>query len=311
MAICVVCNEECGAGDVKCADVNCEKFIHQQCMKNDKEGMKTRSGKEWKCKECRSHSVSSINSGVSCSESITKEFLINIMEGLKKEVFEELKLFRTEMGDLTKSMQFMSDKLDASNTRMEEMARKFIDIQKEHEEMRLKNAVLSGEVVELRERMRHLEQYSRRNNIEVSGIPTSRGENVPDLVKDIGTALGVPVQENDIAAAHRVPSFKKERDPALVIQFNNRATRDRWLMKYREKKQLVANDIHTSFPKRRVYVNSHLSPENKKFLAKLKQRCREIGYDFAWCREDKFFARKAQGENAVRINCYADIDKLK
>lgn len=311
MAICVVCKEECGSGDVQCADVSCDRFIHQLCMKKDMEGKKTRSGKEWKCKECRSQSVSSNSSGVSASNPITMDFLVNVLEGFKKEVFEEFKSVKHEMSDVAKSVQFVSDKLDTSNNMMEEIKRKFEEIQKENEELRSKNSFLTGEVMELRERMRHLEQYSRRNNLEVSGVPSSRDESVPNLVKDIGAALGAPVLESDVAAAHRVPTFRKDREPSLVIQFNNRATRDKWLKKYREMKQLSAQDVHRNFPNRRVFINSHLSPENKQFLAKLKQKCRDIGYSFAWCRDDKFFARKAPGENVTKINSYADIDKLK
>lgn len=122
-------------------------------------------------------------------------------------------------------------------------------MQKENE-LRAKNAVLSGEVVDLRERMRHLEQYSRKNNVEVSGVAATRGECVKDLVKDIGAAIGVTTQESDVAAAHRVPSYRRDREPTLIIQFSSRATREEWLKKYREVKQLSAEKINRNFPSR-------------------------------------------------------------
>lgn len=310
MAICVVCKEEAiSANDVKCSG-GCNSYIHALCLKNA-EGMKTRSGKEWKCLECRMQSSSSVKSGASSTSSISKDFLINVMEGFKNEVFNEIKQFRNEMLELSKSVQFISDKLDTSNTMMEEIKNQFSMLKKENDELRKKNAIVSSEVIELRERLRNLEQYSRKNNVEVSGVPATRGESVKDLVMDVGAAIGVVMQESDVASAHRVPTYKKDREPSLIIQFNSRSKREEWLSKYRAKKQLTAMEINKNFPSRRVFINSHLSPENKQFLAKLKLKCREVGYSFAWCRDDKFFARKSPEENAIKINSYADIDKLK
>lgn len=185
-----------------------------------------------------------------------------------------------------------------------------MEIKKENEELKASNAALKVEVRDLQGRMRNIEQYSRINNIEINGLPTTREENVRELVKDVGAAIGVQVQEADIAAAHRVPSFRRDRDPAMIVQFTNRARRDEWISKYRQKKTLSARDVNQHFPIQRVYINDHLSPENKQILAKLKQRCREIGYSFAWCRDCKFFARKAQGEPLKRINGFEDIVKL-
>ncbi|KAG8300147.1 hypothetical protein J6590_083537 [Homalodisca vitripennis] len=132
-----------------------------------------------------------------------------------------------------------------------------------------------------------------------------------EVVKDVGTALRVDVQDSDIAAAHRVPSYKKDREPSLIVQFNNRAVRDLWISKYRTIKNLSAQNINKEFPARRVFINDHLSPENKQFLTRIKQKCRDIGYTFAWSRDGKFFVRKGEGDRIQRIDSYADIEKLK
>ncbi|XP_046662837.1 uncharacterized protein LOC124355723 [Homalodisca vitripennis] len=157
-----------------------------------------------------------------------------------------------------------------------------------------------------------MEQYSRVNNIEISGLPATKDESGDDLVKDVGAAIGVEVLVGDISAAHRVPSFRKDRDPALVVQFVNRTKKEEWITKYRMKKpSLTAQQVNQRFPSQRVYINDHLSPENKQLLSKLKQKCREIGYTYAWCRDAKYFARKAPGDPVKEISNFEDIDKLK
>ncbi|XP_046671203.1 uncharacterized protein LOC124361206 [Homalodisca vitripennis] len=158
----------------------------------------------------------------------------------------------------------------------------------------------------------NLEQYSKVNNVEITGLPTTKEECVKDLLKDLAATFGVEVQDSDISAAHRVPSFRRDRDPALIVQFTNKTKKEEWISKYRTKRPaLTAQQVNRRFPAQRVYINDHLSPENKQLLSQLKKKCREIGYTFAWCRDAKFFARKDEGGPVKRITSFEIIEKLK
>lgn len=313
MALCGVCGNECtDTGGIKCAG-NCEGIFHLLCVKSDTDAKVTRSTKDWKCYACKNKSTTqgSTKSIASSSTALTKDFLIEVMEGFKRDVFEELSSFKTEMNDLSTSVQYVSDKLDTSNVLMEEIKIKFAELQKENQLLKLKNEVLSKDVVELRERMRNMEQYSRVKNIEISGLPVTKSEDINDLVTDVGTALGIEVKRMDIAAAHRVPSFKADREPSVIVQFTTRTMKEQWINAFRQNNKLTARDVNQHFPVQRVYVNDHLSPENKQFLGKLKKKGKELGFEFVWCRDCKFFVRKAEGDSVKRINTYEDMDKLK
>lgn len=87
--------------------------------------------------------------------------------------------------------QFLSDKVGASNVLMNDIKEELACIKKETAQLRLKNETLNLAMSDLQERMRNIEQYSRRNNIKVSGIPISPQEDVKLIVKDLGAALGV------------------------------------------------------------------------------------------------------------------------
>lgn len=217
MSVCGVCKKSASSeSDVSCSGM-CGYVFHSNCIKSELDGKKTRSG--FKCAECKgASSQSSVKSTSSSSGSITKEFMLSVFDGFKKEVFAEFSTFksevndlRSEVNDLSASVQFMSDKIDSSSKLMEKMTSQFIEIKKENEELKASNTALKVEVRDLRDRMRNLEQYSRINNIEINGLPTSKEENVKELVKDVGAAIGVQVQEADIAVAHRVPTFRKDR----------------------------------------------------------------------------------------------------
>lgn len=311
---CSVCNNPCGSDEsaqvIKCSGA-CDRSFHMQCIKDDIVGKKTRSYRDWKCMDCRNYS--SIHSSASCTtDVITKDFIVRVLEDFKKEVFGELKTFKNEMSELSAAVQFVSGKLDESTKLMKEVKSEIVSVKREHEELRSKNANLTSEVHFLKDRVRSLEQYSRKNNVEISGLPVTPGEDVIDLVKDVGLSLGLEITKKDISAAHRVPSFQKSRMPALVVQFVNRSTKETVISKYREKKGgMTAHNVNAAFPVQKLYINEHLSPENKVFLNKLKSKAKELGYAFTWCRDGKFFVRRSQGEKYIRIDSYDNIDKLK
>ncbi|XP_046681487.1 uncharacterized protein LOC124368255 [Homalodisca vitripennis] len=203
--------------------------------------------------------------------------------------------FKSESNELSTSVQHVFAMLDTStNVLMNEIKRQFAELQKENQMLKADNVMLSREVGDLRERMRNLEQYSRVNNIEISGVPATRNEDISVLVADVGAAIGVEVREMDIGAAHLVPSFRKDREPSVIVQFKTRGTKEQWIEKSRQKKNLTARDVNQHFPVQRIFINDHLSPENKQSLARLKQKGRELSYKFVWCRDGKFFIGKVR-----------------
>lgn len=311
MALCGVCENECSdASSIKCTV--CEKHFHLHCVKTENDEKIKRTTKDWKCTSCRKKSSTqgSVKSTASTSDPLTKDFLVKVMEGFKAEMFNEMASTRSEVSELKTSVEFVTATLDTSNVLMEEIRKKLAELQNENKALKENNLSLNKEVVSLRERMRNLEQYTRVNNIEISGVPETRGENINDLLSDVGAALGVEVKETDVAAAHRVPSYRSDREPAVIVQFTARMIKERWIAKFRQRKGLTARDINQNFSPQRVYINDHLSPENKQFLAKLKQKGRDLDYKFIWCRDGKFFARKAEGQPVKKINSYEDMDKL-
>ncbi|KAG8319829.1 hypothetical protein J6590_083512, partial [Homalodisca vitripennis] len=131
--------------------------------------------------------------------------------------------------------------MDTANSLMLKLNKEFAEIKKENAELRAENTKLKSEVIDLKETVRSLEQYSRRCNIEISGIPVTPNEDATTIVKDVGAALGLQVEDADIAAAHRIPSFKRDRPPSLIVQFLKKNVKDTWLTKARSIKPLTAD----------------------------------------------------------------------
>lgn len=313
MANCGECGN-CVEGDtssVKCVG-GCDRLFHLKCVK---EKSVTRTGiKDWKCEECvknkKQSSVSSKSS--SSSTAITKEFLVATIEAFKRDMFEELKSHSNQMQELTKTVEFLSDNVDRANKSLEKIQADYKEIKAQNRTLLEANAELRMAVGDLEGKVRLLEQYSRRTNLEISGIPVTRNEDTMGILRDIGKAVGIELQESQVMAVHRIPSFKKGRTPSLVAQFQTKAQRDTWITNFKKnKRNLSARDVNNAFPDSRVFINEHLSPDNKTFLAQLKDRCKQYNIKYVWFKDGKFYLRKAEGEECHKVNKVDDVDKFK
>lgn len=308
---CGVCGESCEVNpdSVKCAG-SCDTFFHLSCISVD--GKTRGSKKDYMCEKCkRGKSTSSLDSSKSTPGTVlTKEFLVKMFEAFKTEVFGELKNYGKELIDFRGAMDFFSGKLDDTNKHLEESNKNYNEMKKEVEELKQKNLKLTLEMKETQIRLRNMEQYSRKCNVEISGIPLSNNEDVISVVEDVGKAIGVPLRREEVAAAHRVPSFRKGRMPPLIVQFSSRITRDQWITKAKGRRDLTADNINKNFPRSRVFISEHLTPETKVLLTRTKDKCRELGWRYVWCKEGKVFCRRDDGERCVRVDSLDDVAKL-
>lgn len=118
----------CGVCDIVISDgkeLKCTGVFHVTCIKTAGDGEATRSSENCKCKECRLSSTTTKTSAVS-----TKDFLVQVLKDFKKEMFNKLKNMRSEMGEVSTSMQFLSDKVVASNVLMNSIKRELACIKK-------------------------------------------------------------------------------------------------------------------------------------------------------------------------------------
>ena len=79
------------------------------------------------------------------------------------------------------------------------------NLQAENERLKNKISNLESKVVSLEINQNMLEQYGRRNKIEVSGVPNSVGDNdLEEKVISVFANVGIDVKSSDIEACHRI-----------------------------------------------------------------------------------------------------------
>lgn len=287
---------------------SCKAVFHLKCANESSDSLKTRgSKKDWVCNSCKPKTPSMIS-----EESMkVQEFLSKALSEFKNEICSELKNYGKQFEEFNISLQMFSAKIDESNKNMKTLTENYKELKKENQIMIAKNLELSKEVDDLKVRMRQMEQYSRKCNIEVQGIPVTANENPVAIAIDLGKALGVELKEEDVMAAHRVPTFRPKATPPLIAQLRDRRLKNAFTAAYKKKRDLTAKDVNQAFQVSRVYVNDHLTPETKNLLRLAKEKARELGHKYVWCNEGKIFVRKDDGQKCFRIDNEKDIQLIK
>ena len=116
----------------------------------------------------------------------------------------------------------------------------------------------------------NLDQYSRRNNVEISGIPQSVSDNqLEEKVADILEAIDVNITTNEKEACHRLGKKTKN----LIVRVINRKHCLKALWNKKKLKSIDKNAIGT--PNASLFITENLTPAS----SKLAFNCRKLKRD--------------------------------
>ena len=92
------------------------------------------------------------------------------------------------------------------------------------ENARLKDQVqrLHGPNMYLENGLHDLQQFSRRNNLEISGLEECKDSGEEEAKPlEFFHELGVTIEAGDIEACHRIPTKRKDKKKPLIVRFVN------------------------------------------------------------------------------------------
>lgn len=161
-------------------------------------------------------------------------------------------------------------------------------------------------------------QFALINNLEISGIPQAKGENLMSILRHICLKVGFTLQDGDVDMINRVRRYhsdsgihKDVRPPAIIVRFTQRKRKDELLSAVRARRGITTTDLELPGPASNVYIGDHLTPSNKLLLKRARQMKNELQYSYLWIRDCKIQMRKNDNSRVMYINSYADLDNLK
>ncbi|RZF31931.1 hypothetical protein LSTR_LSTR011528 [Laodelphax striatellus] len=305
-SVCTICQAPIPATRSKLACCECKRLCHPQCVNMTKADVDCiiNEGQIWRCPPCSKLRRQS-RIAVSAAEEGTASLSQVIF--MLDEAREDRK--RMEM-EFNTSFEFANSKIDDQTKTISNQTLKINECLRLIEDLRKENTSLKRKVSDLETRLEDVEQYSRRNTLEIYGVPEIKNEDVYETVRKVCTALDVNMTREKIDVCHRLGKPKEDTRPAgIIVKFVRREDKFSILAKRKVKRNLSTQDLGFQ-QKSAVYINESLSPARRKLFAAAREAKKKNGYAYLWVQNGKILMRREQGKPVVKISSLNDLNEL-
>lgn len=263
-----------------------------------------KTGMKWQCPHCTSPSK---------LRAVTLEDVFTLVNEVKMTVADvkstcdslkcEQQQMQSQLNDVIESQKFINDKFGEMETKLQVVDAAVKDLQKFKQDTQ-------SVIVDLKTRLVHVEQYSRRMNLEFHKVKSSQNEDLVQITILIAEKLGVQLTEDDVDVAHRIPSRAKKAVPSYIVRFSNRKKRDA-LLNARYNVEVLNKDIFQNNDETRIFISESLSPYFKNLLWCAKKKAQEKQYDYCWFRNSKICVKKSEDDdNIINVLSEDDLSKI-
>lgn len=320
---CIICKDTV-TDSVKCSQ--CKGNLHFGCAglaESSYRRMGADKKASWRCGPCR-------NSEFSPSAPTILEVLQEVKQ-LRSE-FQEIKQLRTDISTVKTDIQNASSLIEKLNLKWNEMEPRFSDVEDRLAILEKKVSTISklqsdldaanDTISNLKHENKQQNQFLRMNNVEISGVVFTKGENLASILQSIFLKVGLSFDMSVVDSIHRVRRFETSankqangnentRPPAIIVKFTRRLCKDQLLSAVRARRGLTSVDVGISGPCVDLFIGDHLTPDNKLLLKKARALKTELNYAYLWVRDCKIFLRKSEKSKVIRITTETDLKHIK
>ena len=237
--------------------------------------------------------------------------LISIQRTTENILKENNKL-SNEVGELKSSLRRLESELLATKTVLSDVKNTNKELRIELDAAKRKISLQKDEIDELFHDLDDLEQYSRKNSLEIVGIPESIRENEGAVLK-IANALNVQVKPEDIGICHRV---KRKRSSPIIVRFVTHKVKSSL---YKQRVRLKNVHFADIFPDAtaadrvqasKIFINENLTAFRRELVGKTNSRKEELSLVGVWTIDGKVFVKTSPEGRPIRIYSEYDLNNL-
>lgn len=274
----------------------------------------------WKCNPCRSQATASPRTNTSRADmdSILSELkrlstkvevlpaLLDNVRAIQNELIE-LKTISAEFSELKSSVEFVHHSVETLTNRVSSVELEIASIKSTKDDI----AVLKKRCDHLEMLQRESDQRCRMNNIEIKGVPASNGEDLFELMNKLGDTINYRIPKEQINYIARVPMRGDSQHKNIICSIHNNYIKNNFVAAAKKYK----GGINTSIlglgkDGGKIYINDHLTIENKTLLNKTKSFAKERGFEYVWVTGCKIFLRKNHTSPKHHIKTEQDLKKF-
>ena len=242
------------------------------------------------------------------------------------EIWKILKAIQTDVARILNENQEIRKDIDELKASLQFNEKNVAEIKKGNESLVLKTNDLENKLAtaektihDLERQVENLEfdhdtleQYTRKFNVEVHGIPECEGENLREIVIKVGQKISVDVSDNDIDIVHRLYRKPPANKP-IIVRFTSHKKKREF---YRSRLNLKNTNLSGIFgcgcfdSEARIFINENLTQKRQELLASARNMKRARKLNQVWTVDGKIFARKKEDSRPVRINDRWDLENL-
>jgi len=154
-----------------------------------------------------------------------------------------------------------------------------------------------------------LEQYGRRQNFKIQGIPMSDNENNAEIESKVLTVLkkiDENISHDDTDIAHELGKSKTNKTPNIV-SFVSRRTRNNI---YKERRKLKSNAPGKPTSER-VFINVNLTKRNKHLFSLSNAERNKFSWKYIWTINGRILLRQSNDSRVIAIRSEKDVEHIK
>ena len=235
--------------------------------------------------------------------------VLNTIQDNTNKLLEENKALRDQYSELQKSLEFHIAKIETLATESESLKKEMKSLKRSLNEANEEREIMYEDLGTAINQLDDLEQYTRKHNLEIHGIPQTPDENIAERVIALGNALNVTIRNDDIDICHRLQTSKNpSRHKPIIVRFKSyRAKKEL----YGARKQLKGQNLNQVFNGGDfVYLNENLTRMRRQLFAEVWKRKKLEHWHSAWTIDGKIFVKLEAADYPIRIYNNEDLDRI-
>ena len=238
-------------------------------------------------------------------------------------ITNKIECLHNKVEEVVHSLSFLSNKYDELFNKVSVLEDNNKQLNTENQRLKSESSNLSNVCASLKVAIDELEQYSRRDCLELRGIPSSRDENTDDIVIKVASLVNINIKKEDISVSHRIrnsgirggstvnSSSSRDMEPAIIVKFIKRDVRDALYHSRSRLKDKSTKDI--GFSRRaenNIFIAENLTRKRKLLFNACLKFKKDHGFRFIWTQHGRILLRKDTESPAIHVKDENDLQGI-
>ena len=186
---------------------------------------------------------------------------------------------------LKSKAKYLEEQVKASKKELEDMEQRLDEVEAKHDD---------------------LEQYTRKFNLVIHGIPEREEEdNIENVIK-LGKLLEVNLSSGDIDIVHRMKTKSKDKPRPIIARFSNYNAKSKL---YKARVNLRNVDLQ-DLGAEKIFINENLTAWRAELFKEARKVKKKYNNGKTWTVDGKIFLKTDLTAKVLKIDSYEDLKAL-